>query len=506
MTRAFNTVLALVAILAASALSPLAAQLVQPTADQLATMDARIRSAMAEANIPGVLIGVVSRGRLLHTQGYGMANVELSVPVSDSTVFEIGSISKQFVAAATMLLVEEGRVGLDDSIHEYLPDLPSEWLGVTVRQLLTHTSGIPDYEEIQTYEAYRFRFTPEEIIRVAHSRPMDFEPGTGRYYSNTGYFLLSLIVERVEGRPLGSVLQSRIFGPLGMTQTRMADPEDIIRHRASGYWVDRMGVELMNRDATQTSSTLGAGGLLSSVHDMAKWDEALYGDELLSEASKTAMWTAAVLPNGQDTRYGFGWSVAPYRGYRAMGHSGQVAGFVANFLRIPDAEVAFIVFANRYRVSSSRIRDIVTETFLPPAEDEAAAPGSAEVRSAVESYYAAFSDRNWDGFARHFWPGATLTTIWTPPGEDSERVVATTIPDFVAQAPAGPGSREIFEERPLEMDVRVDHGLAQVWARYRARFGDPGDVTEWEGVDAFTLLRHGDEWRIMSIAYVPTPD
>jgi len=352
-------------ISAASPLLRVSAQVIRPTADDLTGMDERIQAEMAANNIPGVLIGVVSRGRLVHVQSYGMANVELRVPVSDSTVFEIGSISKQFVATAIMLLVEEGRVGLDDGIHEYLHDLPSEWLGVTVRQLLTHTSGIPDYEEIQTYEAYRFRFTPEQIIRVAHSRPMDFEPGTGWYYSNTGYFLLSLIVERIEGHPLGQVFRSRIFEPLGMNQTRLADPEDIIPHRASGYWVDRMGVELMNRDATQPSSTLGAGGILSSVPDMAKWDEALYGDQLLSEASKAAMWTSTVLPNGNDTGYAFGWGVGEYRGYRTVSHSGMVAGFVANFMRLPDEEVAIVVFANRYRASSGRIRDIVADTFLP---------------------------------------------------------------------------------------------------------------------------------------------
>lgn len=365
MNRAGGVVLLLVVTSASAAIPRLEAQVTQPAADALASMDQRIEAAMAEDNIPGVLIGVASRGRLVHMQSYGMANVELRVPVSDSTVFEIGSISKQFVTAAIMLLVEDGKVGLDDGIHEYLPDLPSEWLGVTVRQLLTHTSGIPDYEEIQTYEAYRFRFTPEQIIRVAHSRPMDFEPGMGWYYSNTGYFLLSLIVERVEGRPLGPVLQSRIFGPLGMTQTRLADPEDIIPHRAAGYWVDRMGVALMNRDATQPSSTLGAGGILSSVHDMVKWDEALYGNQLLSEASKVAMWTSTVLPNGDDTGYGFGWGVGQYRGYRSVSHNGQVAGFVASFMRLPDEEVALIVFANRYRVSSGKIRDIVADTFLP---------------------------------------------------------------------------------------------------------------------------------------------
>ena len=364
-SRAGAVVLMFGAVWGSSDIPQLAAQVVQPTADALSVMDQKIRAAMAEDKIPGVLIGVASRGRLVHTQSYGMANVELRVPVSDSTVFEIGSISKQFVTAAIMLLIQDERVGLDDAIHDYLTDLPSEWLGVTIRQLLTHTSGIPDYEEIQTYEAYRFRFTPEEIIRVAHSRPMDFEPGTGWYYSNTGYFLLSLIVERVEGRPLGSVLRSRIFEPLGMSQTRLADPEDIIPHRASGYWVDRMGVELMNRDATQPSSTLGAGGILSSVHDMVKWDTVLYGDQLLSEASKTAMWTSTILPNGEDTGYAFGWGVGQYRGHRSVSHNGQVAGFVASFMRLPDEDVALIVFANRYQVSSGRIRDIVADTFLP---------------------------------------------------------------------------------------------------------------------------------------------
>jgi CubicO group peptidase (beta-lactamase class C family) len=359
----------LLAVLAAAPGGPslLTAQVVEPTAQALAVLDDRIRSEMEERRIPGALVAVASRGRLLHVKAYGMANVELRVPVTDSTVFEIGSISKQFAATAAMLLVQDGRLELDDPIHRYLVDLPSEWLGVTVRQLLTHTSGIPDYEEIQTYEAYRFRFTPEEIIRVAHSRPMDFEPGTGWYYSNTGYFLLSLIVERVEEHPLGEVLQERVWGPLGMGQTRMADPEDIIPHRAAGYWVDRMGRELMNRDATQTSSTLGAGGVLSSVHDMAKWDEALHGDALLSAESKEAMWTPVVLTDGQTVPYGFGWSTRPYRGRRAVSHGGQVAGFVANFTRLPDDEVALIVFANRYRVSSGRLRDAVMDTFMPDA-------------------------------------------------------------------------------------------------------------------------------------------
>ena len=343
---------------------PAAAQIASPNEAALQEMDRRIQAEMTSQNIPGVAIGVAARGRLLHVGTYGLADVELNVPVMDSTLFEIGSISKQFASAAAMLLVQEGRLGLDDPIHKYLSYLPSEWLGVTVRQLLTHTSGIPDYEEIGSYDQYSFRLTPEEIIRVAHSRPMDFPPGQGYYYSNTGYFLLSMIVERIEGKPLNDVLTARIFRPLGMTQTRMATPEDIIRYRASGYWVDRTGKVLRNRDATKTSSTLGAGGLLSSIGDMAKWDAALYGTALLSEASKKAMWTGVVLPDGTNTNYGFGWVVSPYRSKPSVSHSGQVQGFVTLFTRLPEDGVSIIVLTNRYRINVGRIRDIVADTYL----------------------------------------------------------------------------------------------------------------------------------------------
>ena len=341
-----------------------AAQIVKPSADALAELDRQVQAHLDENNIPGGLVAVASRGQIIHLKTYGMANVELSVPVTDRTVFESGSISKQFASAAVMLLVQENKLGLDDPIDQYLPDLPSEWLGVTVRQLLTHTSGIPDYEEIRTYDVYRFRLTPEEVIQIAHSRPMDFAPGTGWNYSNTGYFLLSMIVERIEGSPLGQVLESRIFGPLEMTQTRMADPEAIIDHRASGYWVNKVG-ELINRNPTETSSTLGAGGLLSSVYDLAKWDEALYGDQLLSAKSKAAMWAPTILPNGDSTEYGFGWRIRSYKGLTSQYHGGQVAGFVANFSRFPDQEAATIVFLNRYRVEAGRLRVAVLHTFMP---------------------------------------------------------------------------------------------------------------------------------------------
>ena len=340
------------------------AQTAPPSAEKLAELDQWIKNHMSENNVPGSLVAVAEKGHIKHLKSYGLANVELEVPVTDSTVFEIGSISKQFVAAATLLLVEDNKIRLDDPIHLYLPYLPGEWHGVTVYQLLTHTSGIPDYEEIRSYDVYRFRLTPEEVIRIANSRPMDFSPGTGWYYSNTGYFLLSMIVERIEGQPLGQVLKSRLFEPLEMNQTRMADPEAIIPHRAAGYWVNKTG-ELINRNPTETSSTLGAGGILSSVHDLVKWDAALYDNQIHSAESKEQLWAPAVLANGDTTTYALGWGVRPYHGMRCQSHGGQVAGFVARFSRFPDQQTSILVFINRYRVSSHRISNAVLHTFMP---------------------------------------------------------------------------------------------------------------------------------------------
>jgi CubicO group peptidase (beta-lactamase class C family) len=345
-------------------IAPVDAQVVSPSSEALAELDRFIEGHLEENVIPGALVAVASGGELLHIKAYGLANVELGVPVSADSVFEIGSISKQFVAAVALMLAEEGRLDLDAGIHEYLPYLPGEWLGVTMRQLLNHTSGIPDYEEIRTYDVYRFRLTPEDVVRIAQSRPVDFAPGEGWYYSNTGYFLASMIVERIEGKPIGQILEERIFDPLGMTSTRFADPEAIIPDRVAGYWVNKVG-ELINRSPTETSSTLAAGGLLSNAYDLARWDAALYGDELLSEESKRVMWTSTVLPSGEDTEYALGWRVTPYMGLRSQSHSGQVAGFVAHFARYPEQDVAFIVFMNRYRVPLREVARAVWHTFMP---------------------------------------------------------------------------------------------------------------------------------------------
>lgn len=362
---------ALACLIAFLFLPQASAQITKPSENAFKDLDQAISQHLEENSIPGAVVAVIFEGQLIHVKPYGLANVEWSVPPTKETVFEIGSISKQFVAAAALLVAEDGRLELDRSIHHYLPEIPGEWYGVTMRQLLTHTSGIPDYEEIASYDIYRNRLTAAEIIKIAQSRPMDFPPGTGWYYSNTGYYLASMVLERIEGKPLGEILRTRIFDPLGMKQTRLADPEAIIPNRAAGYWVNKNG-DLINRPPTETSSTLGAGGLLSSVVDFALWDAALNGDQILDNVAKSEMWKPVTLPNDETeigwdgfTHYGLGWLLGEYLGQKVQLHSGQVAGFVAHYWRFPDRGLSVVILANRYRVSLLPITKAIIHTFMP---------------------------------------------------------------------------------------------------------------------------------------------
>lgn len=335
---------------------------------------AGIERRMASNNIPGAIVGVVLRGEVVFLAPLGFADVELGVPVSDSSVFEIGSVSKQFLAAVTLQLVAEGSLQLDDPIHGFLTQLPGEWRGVTVRQLLNHTSGIPDYEEIAGYQIYDQRATPEEVIRIAHSRSPDAPAGRVHRYSNTGYYLLSLIVEGIEGYPLGEIFRRRIFDPLGMQATRMSNPSQIIPNRVQGYYQDRTGA-LVNVPATHPSATLGAGGLVSTVSDLARWSVALESDSLLSEEMKAMMWQPTILPDGRVVEYGFGWEVEPYGSRRQQYHYGMTHGFIANITRIPELRLTVIAMANRYREDLGRIVVPTLDLFIEALE------GNGEGRS-----------------------------------------------------------------------------------------------------------------------------
>jgi CubicO group peptidase (beta-lactamase class C family) len=309
-------------------------------ADQV---DDFVRAQMRERHIPGVSVVVVKNGRVVKTSGYGLANVELNVPATKDTVFEIGSVTKQMTAAAIMLLVEEGKIDLDASIGTYLSTAPKIWSKVTVRNLLTHTSGVKSYTAIGSGFELSKRMKRDEFVKAIGAYPLDFEPGSNYNYSNSGYNLLGFIIETVSGKSYWDFMRERIFQPLGMNQTANRDPQFIVPNRADGYeWENG---KLVGRDYDLTD-VFSAGAIVSTAPDLAKWDAALRGETLLKKTSINQMWTPFILSDGKSNPYGFGFNVAEFRGHRLISHGGQTAGFAANISRYVTDDLTVIVLTN----------------------------------------------------------------------------------------------------------------------------------------------------------------
>ena len=326
-------------------------------------VDDYVAAQMRRQQVPGLSLAVVQDGRVVKQQGYGFADLELKVPVTPETVFEIGSITKQFVAVALMTLVEQDKINLDEPASRYLSDLPPAWHAVTVRQLLTHTSGIPDFEEILGYGAYRTPTTAPQLIAVAAAKPMDFPPGAQWHYSNTGYYLLGLIIEKVSGAPYATLIENRILEPAGMTRTRSSVPTEIIAGRASGYALEDH--RIVNRDAIQPTAVGGAGDLVSTTGDLVKWNAMLDAQSVLATESYAQIWSNQALADGSPSGYGFGWFVSPVRGHRAQEHSGGTAGFSSDILRLPDDRVTVIVLTNSYDANPIAMARHIAAQFVP---------------------------------------------------------------------------------------------------------------------------------------------
>ena len=305
-------------------------------------LEGAILDVMAARHIPGLALAVARDGQVVHTAAHGCANLEWGIPATTDTAFEIGSVSKQMTATAAMMLVEEGRMELDASLSDYLPESPPAWKPVTVRHLLTHTSGIPSYTELPGFEMTE-KLDREAFIGRLATHPLSFEPGQKYYYNNSGYNLLGHIVAIVSGQAFWSLLRARILGPLGMASTRPRDPRDVIPKRAAGYeWVD--GV-YRNRDYDLTD-VFSAGALVSTVGDLAQWDAALGTERLVKRSSLEMMWTPHVLPGGEAVKYGFGWGIGESDGRRFVSHGGSTSGFSAVMRRFLDPQLTIIVLTN----------------------------------------------------------------------------------------------------------------------------------------------------------------
>jgi len=310
---------------------------------------ARYRAILTAAYAPDApgAAALVARGdSVVFLDAAGMADLELGVPLAPDMVFEIGSITKQFTAAAVLMLAEEGKLSLDDPITKHLPDYPAYGDGITIEHLLTHTSGIVSYTGIPGYMASSVQkdVTPAELIAVFKDLPVEFAPGERWAYNNSGYILLGAIVEAASGVPYERFVQERIFDRLGMQHSYYGSSSRIIPKRASGYDGGEGGI--VNQRYLSFTQPYAAGSLMMTVEDWYRWSRALFGGEVVSAASVARMTTPYVLTNGSSTGYGYGFNVGEVRGHRAIRHGGGIFGFVTDGIYLPDDSVWVAVFSN----------------------------------------------------------------------------------------------------------------------------------------------------------------
>jgi len=316
--------------------------LVTETNDKI---DQAVASEMNTQRIPGVSVAVVKDGKVIFSKGYGLANVELGVKATDKTVYQIQSVTKQFTAAAIMMLVQEGKIGLDDPLSKYLDKTPDLWKDVTIRHLLTHTSGIKDFINEPT-QSLKLEVTEQEVFDATAPRPLNFKTGDQYQYSNTNYHLLAMVIRKLTGKSYGDMLNERIFKPLMMKDTIIMNLSGIVDRRAAGYLMDNG--KLRNGEyVAQSVLAYAGGGVMSTVLDMAKWDAALDGNSILTLASKKDIWSPMKLNSGGLSQYGFGWALGTVNGHREYAHSGgHVTGFTTYYAKYPDEGLTVFVFTN----------------------------------------------------------------------------------------------------------------------------------------------------------------
>jgi CubicO group peptidase (beta-lactamase class C family) len=305
-----------------------------------------IASSYYPATEPGAAVLVMKDGEILLRKGYGLADLEQGIPIEPNMVFRIGSVTKQFTAAAILLLEEEGKLSVEDDLRKHLPDFPTSSRTITIAQLLTHTSGIRSYTDMPDFgKRMREDMSVEEIIALFRDEPLGFEPGEKYAYNNSGYVLLGAIIEKASGKTYEAYLRERIFEPLGMSQTYYGSASRIIPKRAQGY--DGVNAEFENTEYLSMSLPYSAGSLLSTVDDLAKWDRALEGTGLLSQASLDKWWKPFSLANGESIHYGYGWSISSYEGHPVVDHGGGINGFTCQLLRMPEDRIFVTVLTNR---------------------------------------------------------------------------------------------------------------------------------------------------------------
>lgn len=315
-------------------------------------------------HLPGVSVAVLRDGQVIKTAAYGLADLELGVAATPQTVFQIQSITKTFTSAAILRFVEEDRLKLDDPVGKHLAGTPAAWKDITLRHLLSHTSGIKDFINEPT-ASLRIDVTEEGVLEATAPRPLNFAPGERYAYSNTNYHLLAMILRKLTGKHYGEVLRERFFEPLGMTNTRIVNLSAVIPNRASGYfWT---GTAHRKGDfIAESILSYGGGGILSTGPDMARWAQAMAAGKVLRQETLADAWTPVRLKDGSATAYGLGWGIARIQDHREVGHNGgHATGFTSSLVIYPEDRLAVVVLQNCGGKNSAALARRIAGVYLP---------------------------------------------------------------------------------------------------------------------------------------------
>ena len=311
------------------------------------SLESHIDSLLQEkypADAPGASFLISRNGEIIYEKAFGLANLELNVPMQTENVFEIGSITKQFTAISILMLVEKGELNLDDEITRFIPDYPTNGHKITVHHLLTHTSGIKSYTRIKALNKISKQdLTPLELIDFFKNEPIDFAPGEKFKYNNSGYIILGYIIEKISGQTFGNFVEQHIFKKLGMTASQYASRREVIQKRASGYH-NKEGY-INKRDISYTLP-YSAGSLMSTTGDMFKWQEAIKNNLLISKETNDKVFTDYTLNNGEPMNYGYGWYIRTRNEISVREHGGHIFGFKSMGVYLPNQDIYVIGLNN----------------------------------------------------------------------------------------------------------------------------------------------------------------
>jgi len=374
-------------------------------------VDDYVRSQLQPRRLPGVSLAIVKDGRLVKAAGYGVASLELDAPATERTVYEIGSISKQIAADAVLLLVEDGKVKLDDPVSTYLPRTPPAWSAITIRHVLTHTAGLADFDTGDIGFSYRREYTPEEFIDLLGKQPLAFQPGERWNYTNA-FPLLGIVIERASGMGYTEFVRSRIFAPLGLESARFKVAGDVVPQRADGYLFKDGAYR--HGEPLRPAIIAANGGVMMNALDFARWDIAMTQGRLLRPESLKEMTAPVRLNDGRTVSHGLGWFMDTFNGHRFGAHWGTtVTGHSAVIRRYVDDGVTVIMMANLddggFAIDSMSKR--IADMYVPGVDIHGLAPrpdpapgGTAQLRKILAAIGAGTDDERAPGLAARLPP------------------------------------------------------------------------------------------------------